>query len=262
MVKKIKVYLYNFNKYKHLLKELVVNDIKIKYQRSVLGVIWSVLHPLMIMIVLTTVFSTLFKMDIENYPVYVLSGRLIWDLYFQSTIFAQNSIADNASLIKKVYVPKYIFPIAKCLTAVVNTAFSSIALLFVMAVTGVTITPVLLLLPIAVFYLVLFSMGIGLIMATFTVFFRDLVYLYEVFLTAWMYLTPVFYPASILPESVQFILKINPISYYLDFFRDIVLYSSFPDIKTNLMCFGIGIVTFFLGVIIFYKKQDRFILYV
>lgn len=255
-------YWENFKKYRFLLKELVVNDIKIKYRRSVLGILWSVLHPLLMMIVLTLVFSNLFKSDIPNFPVYVFTGRLVWDLFFQSTVSSMSSVTSNAALIKKVYIPKYIFPLARCFSALVNTSFSFVALLLVMLVVKVEITPVLLLLPLAVFYIFLFATGLSLLLSAYTVFFKDLTYLYEVFTTAWMYFTPIFYPTTVLPEKYQFIFAINPLYYLVDYFRDIVMFSTFPSMKDNLICLSIGVVAFIIGFYSFYRKQDKFILHV
>ncbi|MEK3783969.1 ABC transporter permease [Paenibacillus sp. FSL R5-0810] len=255
-------YWENFKKYRFLLRELVVNDIKLRYRRSVLGVIWSVLHPLLMMVVLTLVFSNLFKSDIENFPVYVFTGRLVWDLFYQSTISSMSSITANASLIKKVYIPKYIFPLARCLSSLVNTLFSLVALFLVMIVVDVKITPVMLLLPLAIFYIFLFTTGIALFLSSYTVFFRDLNYLYEVFTTAWMYFTPIFYPPTVLPEKFQFIFQINPLYYMVDYFREIVMFATFPSMRHNLLCFAIGLVAFLVGFYTFYRKQDKFILHV
>ncbi|MDF2650168.1 MAG: transporter [Paenibacillus sp.] len=258
----MKTYWLNFIKYRFLLRELVANDIKLKYRRSVLGIIWSVLHPLMMMIVLTLVFSNLFKSDIPYFPVYIFTGRIVWDLYSHSTTLSMGAIVGNAALIKKVYVPKYIFPLAKCLSTLVNTFFSLIALFFVMFVVGVQITPVLLLIPLALFYVFLFAVGIGLLLSSLSVFFRDMNYLYEVLLTAWMYFTPLFYPATVLPQKYQFIFTLNPLYYMVDFFRDIVMYQTFPSIRENVICLLIGLISFLVGFYVFYKKQDRFILHV
>lgn len=260
--KRTEEYLSNFLKYRFLLRELVINEIKMKYRRSVLGILWSVLHPLMMMIVLTMVFSTLFKSDIPNFPVYLLAGRLIWDLYSQATIFAMGSVVDNAGLIKKVYVPKYIFPLARSFSALVNSMFALVAVLIVMVICKVEITPVVLLIPIPLFYTFIFSLGIGLLFASLNVFFRDLAYLYEVLLTAWQYFTPLFYPENIVPQSFKFIFKINPLYYFVNYFRDVVMYGKFPSIKANLICLCISFVTFIIGVYVFYKKQDKFILYI
>jgi ABC-2 type transport system permease protein len=216
----------------------------------------------MMMIVLTLVFSNLFKSDIPYFPVYIFTGRIVWDLYSHSTTLSMGAIVGNAALIKKVYVPKYIFPLAKCLSTLVNTFFSLIALFFVMFVVGVQITPVLLLIPLALFYVFLFAVGIGLLLSSLSVFFRDMNYLYEVLLTAWMYFTPLFYPATVLPQKYQFIFTLNPLYYMVDFFRDIVMYQTFPSIRENVICLLIGLISFLVGFYVFYKKQDRFILHV
>lgn len=255
-------YWENFVKYRFLLYELVVNDVKLRYRRSVLGIIWSVLHPLLMMVILTLVFSNLFKSDIPYFPVYVLTGRIVWDLFSQATMQSMSSIVGNASLIKKVYVPKYIFPISRCFSTLVNTAFSLIAMLIVMVIVGIQITPVLFLLPLAISYVFLFALGASMFLSALNVFFRDISYLYEVLLTAWMYFTPLFYPSTVLPENLQFIFKINPLYYMVDFFRQIVMYQTFPSMKENLVCLLIGFCSFVVGFYVFYKKQDKFILHV
>ncbi|WP_375528099.1 ABC transporter permease [Paenibacillus terreus] len=252
----------NFLKYRFLLKELVVNDIKLRYRRSVLGIIWSVLQPIFMMLVLTIVFSSLFKSDIPHFAVYVLTGRIIWDLFSQSTTSAMTSIVDNASLIKKVYIPKYIFVLAKTVSALVNVCFSIIALLLVIIITGVKISPTIFLLPFPLLYTSMFAAGLGLLLAAYSVFFRDLNYLYEILLTAWMYFTALFYPITIIPENLRFILTINPIYQMLAMFRDVTMYNVVPNFQQNLTCFLIGFFTLVLGFYVFYKKQDKFILYV
>jgi ABC-2 type transport system permease protein len=258
----MKVYLNNFLKFRFLLFELVINDIKVKYRRSVLGVLWSVLHPLMMMMVLTVVFSSLFKSDIPHFAVYVLTGRIIWDLYSQATIFSMSSIVNNAALIKKVYVPKYIFPLAKSFSSLVNTIFSLIALVIVMVISGVKVNFNILFFPLPLIYTFMFATGVGLIMSAYAVFFRDLNYLYEVLLTVWMYFTPLFYPISILPKEIQFTLQMNPLYHMLNMFREITIYGQTPSLVSNLLCFLIGASSLLVGFIVFYKKQDKFILYI
>lgn len=258
----MKTYIENFLKYRYLLYELVVSDIKIKYRRSFLGVLWSVIQPLMMMMVLTLIFASLFKSDIEHFAVYVFTGRIVWDLFSQATSYALTSIMSNAGLIKKVYVPKYIFPISKGVSGLVNTGFSLVALFMVMIYTGVKIDYSILLLPLPILYLSFFSIGLGLIVATYAVFFRDLSYLYEILLTAWMYFTPIFYPASIIPKEVKFIVDANPITYFLQMFREIVLYGQVPSLMSHITCLTIGLVTLLVGAFLFVRKQDRFILYI
>lgn len=256
------VHFKNFMKYKFLLKELVVSDIKIKYRRSMLGIMWSVLHPLMLMVVLTIVFSSLFKSNIPNFPVYVLTGRMIWDLYYQSTVLAMSSVISNASLMKKVYIPKYIFPLSKCLFVFINTIFSLGALLIVMLITKSKFTLVFFLFPLPLFYLLIFSIGVGLILSVYTVFFRDLSYIYEVIMMALMYLTPLFYPIDIIPAKYHILITVNPLYYMVKIFRKIVLYGQVPTLNENLLCLGISLITLLIGIFIFNKNQDKFILYI
>jgi len=254
-------YLKTFWRYNGLIKELVVRDLKVKYRRSALGYIWSILNPLLMMVVVTTVFSYMFRFDIENYPIYLLSGQLMYNFYSESTNFAMNSIISNASLIRKVHVPKYIFPLAKVLSSFVNLLFSLVAIVLVLVITRTPVTPAFFLFPIPLFYALLLSMGVGLIISVLTVYFRDMLHLYGIFLTALMYFTPIFYPTSALPPFVLRLIKLNPLYHLVGMFRDVFLYGNFPTLKAHLICLGIGIAVTLLGLFIFKKKQDNFILY-
>lgn len=259
----MKQYIDNFRKYKGLLKELVVRDVKLKYRRSYLGVLWTLLNPLLMMMVLTIVFSTLFEKRIENFPVYLLTGRLLFDFYSQGTKDSMNSIIGSSSLIKKVYIPKYVFPISKVLSAFVNLGFSLSALVIVMVVTGVDFNPTLILFPLPLIFLLIFTMGISLIISSYTVFFRDIKHLYGVFLTALSYLTPLFYPAESIENSIyHIILRCNPLYYFINMFRKIVLYNTVPTLHNIVVCAIISITALVIGLIVFYKKQDKFILYI
>ena len=180
--------------YKDLVRELVSRDLKLKYRRSFLGYVWSVLNPLLIMLVLTVVFSTMFNKNIDNYPVYLLTGRILYDFLKISTNSAMKSITGNAALLKKTYVPKYIFTLSKVTSDLVNFLFSLAAIFLVMLVTRVQVSWYLLLIPFVALQLYLFSLGMGLFLAQASVFFRDIQYIYGVVLTAWTYLTPIFYP--------------------------------------------------------------------
>ena len=194
------VYIQNFLKFKPLLSELISRDIKIKYRKSVLGVLWTLLIPLLMMIVLSVVFSNLFKFDIENFPLDLLSGQIIFNFYNDSTSTAMSAIIGNAALIKKVYVPKYLFVISRVFSSFINLMASFTALMLVMVATRAELhwTVILSLVPLAL--LMILSLGVGLILAALTVKFRDIMHLYSVFTTVLMYLTPVIYPMSILPE--------------------------------------------------------------
>ena len=247
-------------KFRPLLQELVSRDIKIKYRRSVLGVLWTVLNPLFMMIILSIVFSNLFKFDIENYPVYILSGQVIYNFYNESTSSAMSAMLDNAALIKKVYIPKYLFVMSRILSSIINVLASHCALLIVMIVTGVELNWTVVLFPIPLILLVLFCFGFGLILATIAVKFRDIIHLYGVFTTGLMYLTPVIYSLSLLPKGLYRIVRLNPITNYLMIYRDVMLNGVLPDLTQVLIALIEGIIMMALGLLVFAKKQDSFIL--
>lgn len=258
----MKVYFHNFYKYRGLLWELVLRDIKVKYKRSVLGLLWSLLNPLLMMVVTYIVFSNLFKFDIENFPIYLLTGQIFFNFFSESTSMAMGSIMANGSLIRKVYIPKYIFPMSKVISSFVNLLFALLAIVIMIFITNVKISWTIILFPLSLIYLLSFAMGIGLILSAYAVFFRDLIHLYGIFLTVWTYLTPIFYPISIIPEKYRFLIEINPMYYYIQFFRQIILYSQVPSLNLNLICLSISIITLVIGLYAFYKNQNKFILYI
>lgn len=252
----------NFKKYTPLLQELVLKDIKIKYRGSVLGLIWSVLNPLLNMVVMTVVFSTMFKNPIPNFPIYFLSGSLIFAYNQEATTEAMTSIIYGAGLLKKVYVPKYIFPLSKVIMALVNMAFSLVAMLLIMLVTGTKFHWTILMMPLLLFYVSLFATGLGLFLCAITVRFRDVRYFYTVLVMAWNFLTPIFYPASYLPEVVLQLQNFNPMFHYVNFSRNIVLYGVAPSIWLHLFCLGFGLLLLVIGTNVFKRMQDSFIYYI
>ena len=209
----------NFKKYKPLLFELVSRDLKTKYRRSVLGVLWTVLNPLGMMLVMTVVFSTVFRQNIENFPVYLMCGQLVFNFFNEASNMAMTSILGNASLIKKVYVPKYLFPLSRVCSSLVNMLTSFIALIIVIIVTRTPVTWTIITAVFPVLYVSMFAFGVGLVLATAVVTFRDLQHLYGVVITAWLYLTPIFYPISMLPESIGRLIKLNPITSFVELLR-------------------------------------------
>lgn len=251
-----------FQRFTPLLRELVVRDIKVRYRHSVLGLVWTVLNPLLMMVVITIVFSTLFKQNIPNFPIYYLSGSLLFSFNSESTTTALNSMIANSSLIKKVYIPKYLFPFSNILSGLVNLGFSLIAMFIVMVITGAPFHITLLLIPIPIFYTFLFSTGLGILLSALTVYFRDIAHFYSVFILAWTYFTPVFYPVEILGERAMMLMRLNPMYHYITFMRELVLNGNFPSMKENLLCMVMGLFMVALGLLVFYKKQDKFVLYV
>ena len=192
-----------FFAFDELLKQLIIRDVKLKYRRSYLGYLWSILNPLMLMMVLVVVFSNLFRFDIPNFPLYMISGQFLFNFMTEATNMSVGSITGNSALIKKTYVPKYIFTVSKVGSSLVNLLFSLGALLLVMIFTDAEFSWNLLFFPVIIFEVFIFSLGLGLWLSAITVFFRDIQYLWGVFISMWMYLTPLFYPVSIIPEEYQ-----------------------------------------------------------
>lgn len=250
-------------KYIELLRQLVLKDIKLKYRRSYLGYIWSILNPLLMMIVLTVVFSNLFKFDIPNFSAYLLTGQLIFGFVSEATSSSVTAIVHNASLIKKTYVPKYIFVLSKITSSLVNMLFAMIALILVMIFTQVEITLNVLWVPIIFLELYIFSLGLGLILSASTVFFRDIQYLWGVFTSIWMYLTPIIYPVSIISQEYRWWYdNLNPMVNYVEQFRDVILNSQSLSIESLSQGFIISIILLLVGIWFFNRKENEFILYI
>ena len=253
-------YIQNFRKFQPLLSELVARDIKIKYRRSVLGVLWTLLNPLFMMIILSVVFSSIFKFDIENFPLYLLSGQVIFNFFNDATTSSMTSIIGSAALIKKVYVPKYLFVVSRVFSSFINLMAAFTALIFVMVAMRAELhwTVILAVFPLTM--IVTFSLGMGMLLAALTVKFRGIMHLYSVFITGLMYLTPVIYPMSILPEPVRLVVSLNPLTNIVEMFRDVMFYNAVPTFSSLLIGIIESIIILVLGMYVFYKNQDEFIL--
>ena len=240
--------------------ELVRRDLKKKYRGSVLGIIWSLLNPLLMMIVLTIVFSNVFRFDTKNYPLYLITGQVLFGFFSEATSISRLSIISNFSLIKKIYVTKWLFPFSSVTFSFVNAIFSLIAVFIIVCFTGGKFYWSYLLIPVVYIYLFVFSLGIGLILASVTVFFRDMMYLYNVFLTILMYLTPIFYPENIVPDKYKVLVSLNPLIYFLKYFRKLILEGVIPGIDLNVTCLLISIISLVIGIFVFKFKENQFVL--
>lgn len=249
-----------YNKYGFLLSQLIERDFKTKYRRSVLGILWSLLNPLLIMVVQFLVFSTLFRFDIPNYAVYLLSGIVMFNYLTEATSQAMTCIIQNASLINKVYIPKYIYPLSRVMSTGVNFLLSLLALYIVIIATGMTITIAHIAIIYAVICLFVFTLGLSLLLSSMMVFFRDTQFLYGIGITVWTYLTPIFYPENILPSYMLFIMKFNPMYHFIRFIRVIILNGGFPDPKAWIYCALFAAIAFLVGWYVFKKNQNSFIL--
>lgn len=251
-----------FVRYRFLLFDLVSRDLKVKYRRSVLGYLWSFFNPLLMMLVITAVFQNIFRFDIPYYPVYYLTGSIIFGYISEATTSSMSSILNAGALIKKVYIPKYIFPFEKSIFAFVNMLFSLLALIVVILVVKMPLHITSLLFFIPLIYAFIFATGVGLILSAFNVFFRDIGHLYSVWITAWMFFTPIFYPVNILSDNIMAIMNWNPAYLFINYFREVVMVGNIPDIKYNLMCFAYSALMLLVGLVVFKFKQDKFILYI
>ena len=255
---------WTYKKYGFLLQQLVTRDFKVKYKRSVLGIVWSLLYPIMMMAVMAVVFSNVFKFSTPgvSYLAYLLIGLTYFNYFSEASNLAMSSVVANFSLINKVYIPKYIFPFSKCIFVGINFLLTLIPLYAIILITGTGINIYHLLLPFAFLCLFFFTVGFGLILATVSVFLRDMFYIYGVFITLWTYMTPIMYDIAIIPSYLQIIFKLNPLYWFIYFARDIILYNQVPGINVWIYCGLFAIIFLILGIIVFKKNQDKFIYYV
>lgn len=247
--------------YRFLIRQLVSRDFKTKYKRSVLGMVWSFLNPLLTMLVQYFVFSTIFKNDIPFYAAYLLIGVVLFNFFNEVCSMSLYSILGNANLITKVYMPKYIYPLTRVLSSVVNLGIALVPMVIVCLITGVRFEKSAILALYFIFCLMVFCMGMAFLLSSAMVFFRDTQFLWNVFSMIWMYATPIFYPESILPEEFKFVLKINPLYHFLKNARICLLNGISPEPNAYFQCMLIALVALYFGTWVFKKCQDKFVLY-
>ena len=254
----------NFKKYRFLLGQLVSRDFKVKYKRSVLGIVWSLLYPLLTMAVMAIVFSNVFKFSTPgvSYLAYLLSGLIMFNYFSEASNLSMSSVVANFSLINKIYIPKYIFPLSKCLFVGINFLLTLIPLYIVLLATGTGINIYHIFLPYAFICLFMFTLGMGFILSAVSVFLRDMFYIYGIIIMLWTYLTPIMYDITLISERLQPLLKLNPMYHYINFAREIMLYHRIPQLFTWGVCLASSVLVLIIGVVVFKKTQDKFIYYV
>lgn len=251
-----------YHQYAFLMQQLVSREFKVRYKRSVLGILWSFVNPLLTMLVQYFVFTLVFKSSIPNYIVYLLIGITFFNFYSEATNGGMLSIITNASLIKKVYVPKYIYPLSQVLSASINFGISLLLMFGVSLINGLVPNLYYLLIPFAIISIFTLNIGVSLLMATGMTFFRDVQFIYSVFMTALTYATPMFWDMSMIPDKYNWIFKINPLADIIIFVRDIVLNGIYPGTDLVLLMIGIPVAFLLVGIHVFRKNQDKFILYI
>ena len=255
-----------FWRYRYLLQNLITRDFKLKYRRSVLGVAWSVLNPLLTCLVMFLVFDSVMRglrgEGIPNFAAFLLIGQLLFNFFRESTTMAMESVLKNAPLLRKVYIPKYIFPLEKCCFALVNCLFSFIALVIVLVVTGTPVTFAtawMVIYPLVTLYL--FSLGVGLLLSALYVFVRDIMHIWEVFCTLLSYASAIFYDPEMMAGVVQQLIHINPLYWYITAFRSCVLWGRGLTVSMVVVCALCAVASLGLGIWVFKKNQDKFVLY-
>ena len=249
-------------RYRDLVMALVARELKVRYRRSALGFTWTMLQPLLMMLVLQVVFSSLFRFQLANYPVYAMAGILFWNFFSQSVVASMNSLRGNAVLLKKVPVPKAVFPIATVASGVINLVFALVPLLLLLLITGHPLTPALLFLPVSILLAAFFTLGAGLLLSPLSIFFNDIVEMITVVLSVLMYLTPIFYPKEIVPERWRWVVRFNPLRSILEVFRDPIYYGKIPPLSHLSVCLLIAVVAFVLGAVAFRRSSDRIPFYI
>lgn len=254
--------LMEIKRYSFLIKQLISRDFKTKYKRSFLGVFWSFLNPLLTMLVQYLVFAQLFKSNIENFAIYLMTGIVIYNFFAESVGIGMSAIVSNASLITKVYVPKYIYPVSRVLSSSINIAISMIPLGIMMLVSGIPFHKSMLLLPVVLLYVIVFCIGMSLLLSSSMVFFRDTQFLWGIISMLWMYLTPLFYPESIIPTQFLTLYHMNPLYQFIYFMREITMNGVTPSPYTFLYCTMASAIPLLIGIYVFRKTQDRFVFYI
>jgi homopolymeric O-antigen transport system permease protein len=249
-------------RYRDLVLTLVARELKVRYRRSVIGFLWTMLQPLLMMLVFYLVFSELFRFNMPHYPVYALAGILFWNFFSQSIVASMNSLRGNALLLQKLPVPKAVFPLATVISGVVNLVFALVPTLIIVILFEHRLSPALLFLPVSILLAALFTLGAGLLLSPLAVFFSDVVELIGVLLMVLMYLTPIFYPMAILPAKVRWIVRFNPLRSILEVFRDPIQQGKVPPVEHLAVCVVIAAAALLIGGLAFRRSSDRIPFYV
>lgn len=239
-----------------------MKEIKLRYKRSVLGFLWALLNPALMMLVLTLVFSTIMRFAIPHYAIFLLSVLLPWTFFSQCISYAADSIVGNGDLIKKVAVPKLVFPLAAIVSNIINLLLSLIPLAILVLAMRHHFYWTWIFLPVPMLALIIFTMGLTFFFAAANVYYRDVAHIVQVILSAWFYFTPIIYALDFIPEHYRWLFKLNPIIYVINGFRLSVYYGQLPKLPSIAASFITAFISLFIGFTVFRKLQDNFVFYV
>jgi ABC-type polysaccharide/polyol phosphate export permease len=242
--------------YRDLLIQLIARNIKTRYKRSVLGVAWTMLNPLLTMVVLWAVFSNVFVAAVEHYPAYIMSGIVLWTFFSQTTVAMTTELVWGGGLLNRIYLPRSIFALSALGTGLVNILLSLVPLAVIMLLAGTPFSPALAILPLALLLTALFALGLGLLLSTLAIQFADVVDMYQILLLAWMYLTPIIYPLSIIPEQYRWLFILNPMVHLLEVFRLPIQTGRLPDLGTLLAAVLVAAIALLGGGWFFLRHVD------
>jgi len=243
-------------RYRDLLAQLIERNIKVRYKRSVLGLAWTMLNPLLMMAILTIVFANLFRITLEHYPVYVLSALILWNFFSYATLTATTELAWGNSLLQRIYVPRTVFAISAVGTGMVNLLLALVPLALIMLALGEPLRPALLFLPVPIVLTALFALGVGLVLSVLAASFADIVDIYQVALTAWLYLTPIIYPKEIVPPQLRWFFLLNPMYYFLETFRQPIYSGALPPVELVAPASALALGAFVIGWWFFARNAD------
>ena len=243
--------------YMFVIQELTSREIKRKYARSYLGIIWSVLNPLLMMTVLSMIFTQLFSRSIENYPMYYLSGYVLWSMFVGATNAAMTTLVDNRTMLIKVRFPMQVFILARVYTALTNLGYSLIAYVIMLVVFRIVPGVTIVFYPVIILLVLMFSLGLSLILATAYVYFGDVKHLYSIITTVWMYLSALFYPVDSIQGLPRMIIEINPIFQYINAARNVVMYHTWPSWTELLAMVAWAVGMLALGWLVFSKNKNK-----
>jgi len=249
-------------RYRELIWALAMKELKIRYKRSVLGFLWALLNPMLLMLVLSVVFSTIMKINIPHYPIFLLSVLLPWTFFAQSLSYAVESIVGNADLIKKVRVSKLVFPVAAVISNLINLLLSMIPLALIVLVMRHPFHVTWLYLPVPLLALTIFTLGATFFFAAANVYYRDVAHILQILLQAWFYVTPIIFSIDFFPSHYRWIFKLNPIQFVLNGFRLSVYYGLLPTPQSIAVSFICAFAALFIGFSIFHRHQNDFVFYV
>jgi len=244
--------------YSELIKNLVISDLKVKYQSSVLGFAWSLLNPLLMMLVLYAVFSTIFRFEQEHFAFYLLIGITAWRFFAIGTSSAMSSIVSKPSLVTKIFIPREILTFSIVMSAFISSILEFVVLIIILIIFGISLSGTILLFP--VIHVLFFGIvyGISLILASLYVYYRDLNQIWEVILQMGFFASPIVYPIALVPEKYMFYYMLSPITRLMEMYRDILLYNTIPGIFYFLIVAGSGFIFLVVGAVVFKRLSPRF----